>query len=1518
MVHRAIVAVCLLLAAAPARAQDGGVRLVTNESIPRYLERGRELARAQDWEKMVRVLQPVVAGDPEVFPDLTPAQLNAAVYTEDGRIYYPIRELCLQELAGLPPDGLRAFRDLYDPAARELFQEAAAQPRIEQRLGLYTRVFEEYLVSTYGDDALERAADLSLDLGRYYEALALYRRLVEVYPKDTDRELPLVLAKAAHCAARVGDVETRSYLLDKLVSEYPGARVRVEGKAVPAKELGSHPALRAARDLGANRPGEDWPMPGGNPARSRLAADLPEELPGSPFWRYPLSARNSRLVVQTGKWHVLMHDRMEAAPPQAAGDVVRHYPTVRPIVHDGVLFYRDCLDLIGRRPSSGAFVHFGGQRSSPEGTEQNPHYRYPATDVRPVGNQQKNVSFVEDVHRFYDYGGNGVIAAPGLVATLENPRALEYLTAGARPPDPPTSNLLVSYDRATGKTLWAWRRDLASLRLQKDQEWLEDFDLHARTFFRGPGLLVGGTLYALAHDRAETNQGDVSLWALDAAEGSVRFRTQLHFADRANQRLPIGSALALAGGVVYAVPHTGIVAAVSALPPGRVRWIRRYERNAPSGAVMPRFTYNDPVVAAGKLIVAATDAKALFALDAVTGRVAWTLDRKAIGKAHYIAGVARGLLVMAGHDVCGIEIATGTVAWGPTRIGVADPSGRGFVGETTAYVPIVRRATRRGKGAVLRFDVRTGAQSPALELDVGEVGNLLSVGGRLLVANDDEVMCFTTRERELAAIDARIAREGESVRLLHERALVHLVEEGDREAARADFRRALQAGGRELRPIRLEAIDNLLEIVKEKRDGSALDEARALIAADHAPSGLRPYVAQAALLETVLLADQIRPREAFEALERFLDSHAGDFVVTEKREVVSGSTAARLGRKELIDRDSSFQEAFAETVRARIEDARGRNDKQALRSIPGRYDHAPPTEEAYYALVSLLEAEGDGEEAELTLRDALREYEGRAACGEAHLRLAHMLVGKGLVDAARKERDKAVELLDEEHRRKLADLLAGVDAALPAPGLGYTPARLGIPLAGSPLGRDEAVPVHIEGELPEQLAGMVLLAGPKGYLALDREGTLLWSIHEKEGAEIDFGDPGDPAAAVVAAQVAAARRAWAVDDDLLIGDIRGLRRISALRGIERWRCTEGDVGPIQAAVNANKLIKALHKDLYQLRRSDSLPRGDRLPSFRRWGEKIVTAYPLKRVVAHEIKHGQYLGQDTQIGDPPLGPPQVLGQLAAMGWSSPGRVRVYANDLNRHIYEYVVPGDAERNAHGLLLAPPVLDPLGRLILVEARDENATGGRLRILNARDGKPLGWPTMAAHSRHAAILHADGKRIVYHDGSSGRKNLHFIEKNSERDLVTSVAAPDMLRDFVLLRDGTHLFVFTYTMGLPGTGARLFRIDLEGAEVLEYAYPPQAAAYARPLLTQHYVAVGAATPRSATLQLFDREASKDSYGPQPVFVLPGNSRPLDSFQVLAGDQTRFTVPPALATAGAGLVWSTPFRVLRFRQPSDG
>ena len=383
--HTLLVLLLVLMPTSAARSGDGEVRLLTDETIPLYLARGRELARNQQWKTMIDVLQRIVIGDPKIFTDLKPEVLNAAVYSDDGLIYYPARELCLKELAAMPPEGLREYRTAYDAKARAMFKQAEEQQDVESRILRYTKVYDEFLVSSVGDDALERCGDLNLALGRYYEALAQFRRLVEVYPKDTDRDLAMILAKAAYCAARIGDIEHRDVLLERVASEYPGKRIKLLGKLVATGDLATHDAMAVLGGPHVDTD-DDWPVAGGNPARVRIADDLPDKMPRRPFWRYRLSERDARLEATYGKrWQVVVHDRAPSKAPNGLPDqkLLTPYPTVRPILYGGLVLYKDCLELIGRNVGSGRFVPLRGRYVQPAEGLNDPKYLYPVREVRP-------------------------------------------------------------------------------------------------------------------------------------------------------------------------------------------------------------------------------------------------------------------------------------------------------------------------------------------------------------------------------------------------------------------------------------------------------------------------------------------------------------------------------------------------------------------------------------------------------------------------------------------------------------------------------------------------------------------------------------------------------------------------------------------------------------------------------------------------------------------------------------------------------------------------------------------------------------------------------------------------------------------------------------------------------------------------------------------------------------------------------------------------------------------------------
>ncbi|MHC4223195.1 MAG: outer membrane protein assembly factor BamB family protein, partial [Planctomycetota bacterium] len=1395
----------LLYLPAAARSGEGDVRLLTDEAIPRYLARGRELARAEEWDKMVDVLQRVIVGDKEIFPDLQPALLNSVVYTEDDEVFYPARELCLRELASLPPEGLQAYRDIHDAPAQDLFTEAEAIEDIHARLAAYTRVFDRYLVSSVGDDALEKAADLNLELGRYYESLALFRRLLDIYPKDSDRDRPTLMAKAAYSAVRIGDIEQRDELLDRLAASHPNARLRIEGETVAAADLKQHPRLQPRSGPADGIHDADWPVPGGDASRSRVADELPEHLPAYPFWQYPLGARSPRLHSPHSRWRVQRHDREKGPNParEGLGTMCTSCPTVRPVLYDGLVLYKDGIELVARRVGSGHFTplrsRYDHQRDDQsKSLFDDPGFFFPVERVRPGTTRRGNLAQrFEDIYRYLDYGGGCVVASGDRLISVENQTALDYLLPKSENTEPPgKGNTLAVYDRVGGKLIWGWegKGQLAAESLTRDpaalERWHADHQEHPRPSFLGPGVVSGGTLYTIAykssHD-SEDNPPGVFLWAFDLRDGRVRFRTQIHYPDTIPRRLPRGAALAMAGGAAYLVTQSGVVAAVDALPPGRVRWIARYKRameeagrasrrrmQGPKSSVKQTFAYNDPIIAAGKVIVAPADSAELIAFNAESGRPVWRIPRTELRGASYIVGVSGGVLVLGGDKVYGIDVATGKDLWnGPRRLG-AFAYGRGLVGRRYAYIPSTRPGEYRAQ--IHRFDLKTGELAPALKFNVQRLGNLLAVDGRLIVANEDEVMCFTTLVHELQRIDDQVAQKGDSAELRFERALVSLASNPPhREKAREDFRRAVSFGPTS--EVVQRAVENLFAIALEKMDYDALEEADALLTLGAPVLPPRLYRAQAEFLKCRILANLGRAREAFDCLEGFLDEYTHAEVVDADQVVQPAAAAARRVRTVLVRRNAAFREVFTQTIRDRIRTAFEHRDKEALAAIPIRYDNAPPTEESYFTLARLHAEEGDSAAAELALRTLVREYPDHPSRGEAHLRLARMLLNKRLVDQARRERDQGVSRLVAGDRERLADLLDELDANLAGEEQHRVPPTLSLPLRAAPLGRDDAAPVEVEAD-PR---GITLLATINSYIALDaKSGETLWTKTIPSAEGVRPGPADDPGTSVVAAAIHQARFARAVgDQDILVGDIYGLMRLDAKRGIVRWQYPKirGT-----AAVQARQLINALEKDLYVLGKGEDLPRRNAMPLYAMAGENVVVSvHPLRGLEVIELAEGQMVWVDTGGISLPFGAPQLLGQLLVQGWTAPGRVRVY--DLmaeGRNLHEHKLKEGDE----GVLFSPPVLDRMGRLYLVAGKGDENLIGELRIVDVRSGAPAHDRTYPFLNPNAALLFTDGKTAAFHDGSSGHKNLYLIDLQGGSEPVRLVAA-DLLRQFHVLQEG-------------------------------------------------------------------------------------------------------------------------------------
>jgi outer membrane protein assembly factor BamB len=454
------------------------------------------------------------------------------------------------------------------------------------------------------------------------------------------------------------------------------------------------------------------------------AQDLSEDPPRKPLWRHSLAERDHRYRALGGKWWIAFRDREPARAPARTMSFEMHlrYPANRPRVEDGLVLYKDGRELVVRRLGSGTFESCVPRYATPG------RGLFPVSKVRPGRD-----GLHEDIYRYRDYGGGTVTLGGGRIVVLE----------GQSVPHPPRwpyhagPNLLTVYDLRTKKTVWAWERDLCSSRVRAHarEAWEADHDAHGFVRFLESGVVRDGTLHTLAVDA-----GAISLWSIELETGIVRSRTFIQNVPRKySDSAPAGASLACDAERVYVATHLGQVVAVDPARPKKPLWRFGYEGEDYG------FSLNRPLLVGERLIVAARDADLVRAFDRKSGRLLWTFKPNSTQWAAHVVGAAEGVLVVAGRVVYGVDLETGEVAWGPKGLD-GSPFGRGFVGERYAHVPLTLEG---GRSRIERFDLTNGKRPAHLDFEVGRLGNLSFADGRLVVANDEEVMCFSTVERAL-------------------------------------------------------------------------------------------------------------------------------------------------------------------------------------------------------------------------------------------------------------------------------------------------------------------------------------------------------------------------------------------------------------------------------------------------------------------------------------------------------------------------------------------------------------------------------------------------------------------------------------------------------------------------------------------------------------------------------------------------------------------------------------------------
>lgn len=949
--------------------------------IQNLFDRAEEGVARSDWKFAIDSLQRIIDNPEGSLTRREDLMGNAEVYES-------ARGRAIRRLASLPPEGISAYRLLYDGRAKGIF-ERAFQAR--DAAALRTTV-QRYPLTAYADDAAELLASWALDEGRAAEAAALLEGISVTHP-ESDLPATRVKGKLAAAYARLGRVEDATAALNSVkVESAPQEEDSAWLSDVVAQITGYEDRLREDHTETA-----DWPMTGGSPQRSGGMPAVTPALNREAPWSY------DQQTVEYSYWARQAVNGKEDSLP---------LPAAQMVAAEGRLFIRtgrgcaalnaDDLALIWNAPLA--------QESSRIRAELR---RENGRIIRDTGELPGRTAD--------DEVGGGIAVAHGLVFTIENfgqsgeikerneavmlPR-LGFMTRDISG----RSTRLVAREVRTGAVRWSRGRGG------------EGTDPLGTVDFRGMPIPVGADLWV-----PYIRQNDLWLGVLDPRDGALRHNVLLCAVSHPQTASDRALYLAYADGVVYAASGHGAVFAVD-VAERTPMWAAAYVETQRSGPQRiapdvdngkPRLS-SAPIPVGGLVLVAPPDQTELFAFDRNSGEVRWRLDFDA---GSYLVAARKDRFWIGGTELTCHQAIDRRVRW---RKKLEEPAtGRAILAGNRLMVPTL--------SGVSIFDAATGetATSEPLPYPSTPLGQLLALNHSLYSFDSIGVRRFVDLERlypaaltahEAAPHDAaaavRLARlellrgEARRARALLLALTPRSLEDGDnvkiavaKTLVRASLTLALEADLSET---------EVLAVLDEAETRAWDTEDRvscALAKADYLIQGDKYSEAATALWKLALSADA----EGLRALGPAVTGQ-GRIVITSRLETI------------LPKLDHETRAAFAQRVRQSLDDAgarlTGSQVREGIRQLR--------------AIADLPSVDGSMELALLRLARALVEERGQCEAGEQLLwECRRRTQEKGFAAAALVRLTELRMALPFEHSVILTPLLDELerdfgDVALPA------------------------------------------------------------------------------------------------------------------------------------------------------------------------------------------------------------------------------------------------------------------------------------------------------------------------------------------------------------------------------------------------------------------------------------------------------------------------------------------------------
>lgn len=637
----------------------------------------------------------------ELLRNIQDTHTGKLVAVEKGR-YVNVPQYVQMLTAGLPPEGLKIYREQTDPVLRPAF-DLARETNDETAL---RKILQQGYCSSFGDEILLLLGDMAWDRGEIWRAQGWWIQLLPparpklagdptpyiAYP-DTDLDQALILGRLILANIHADRVRKAEAELSDFRERFGTSEGRLAGRQGNLATI-LNEILQEAKSA---------PRPIRTSEVSTFAGDASR---GAVF--------SSRPDLQRVRWS----QKLKEFGDEPRRGFIRPLSGLCyfPVVYGDIVLLNNDEEIYAYRLGTGDAAW-----------SDNPH----DAKIYSIG---IGGPAPEGIGQVFGEGAIGSIGLARYTMTIADGRLFARM-GSVRPYASDRGGLIVCLDLAQGEGKLVWETYAASIE-QEVGGWI----------FEGSPVVANDRVYMALRRMSPQPQSNIACF--DAATGKLLWNRKIcvgasnpNFNEfDVNQHL-----LTWGEGTLYYATHMGAVAAIEA-ETGLLKWVISYPRveDTKQRLELSRRLQRGPLPAlfdAGTVYVAPLDSNELLGIDAGTGIIKW---RKTLPTpVQSLLGVSRGLLIAAGSEIWGLAAESGNIVW---KAGDADPEsyayGRGALVESSIYW------TTHEELYIL--DQQTGSvqqRVPLFDLHGQHGGNLTVTEGHLLIAQPDQLTVFANYSR---------------------------------------------------------------------------------------------------------------------------------------------------------------------------------------------------------------------------------------------------------------------------------------------------------------------------------------------------------------------------------------------------------------------------------------------------------------------------------------------------------------------------------------------------------------------------------------------------------------------------------------------------------------------------------------------------------------------------------------------------------------------------------------------------